>query len=300
MRWTFQTTGPLSFLFIFFIYSSSAPAAPGAISSALAGAGRSSVDLGESYVLNPASVAHLRGSGVSFGTSSLAATDNSQGSSHHWHLSLNENSPDSIVGTSIYLNQSAWDASPDGTMGARQTQDGWFSIANFVMPLLTVGLSYHLRQTQTLDLDFQEHNFGLGFIWTPLEDFGFGFSLQNFRPCAKDIPAEFCVGSNAGVGLLYLGGDSVRLRLDYSQKSHPLLSQAGTEWAFGLENLMTPWALARVGVAQEQRQDKSQILRYAFGLGFAGPRFGIHYGYQQYQIAQRGSEHSVDLIIPFW
>jgi hypothetical protein len=203
------------------------------------------------------------------------------------------------LGSSIYLSQSQSYRADERSKVSRQNNDGWFSIGNFVVPQLSAGLSYHLRQTRLGLKNYQEHNFGLGFLWTPTPYLGIGASFQNFRPPPEDLPEELAIGSDSGVGLLYLHSDHLRLRMDYSRKIHRLASLSSSEWAFGLENSMTPWALARIGIAQETSDTRVITQKLAFGLGFAGPRFGIHYAFQQFKISNKGSEHSVDLTIPF-
>lgn len=275
----------------------------GAISGAQAGAGRSSVDIGESYILNPATVAHLRGAAISMGTSSFrdsqSSSNGSQRSHEGWRLSLNENAPDSMWGSSIYLSQIHTQPSNDNLNAVSQLNDAWFTVGNFILPRVSVGLSYHYHESQTLEKTYQEHNLGMGILWTPTDYLGVGLSLQNMRAPPDDIPASLTQGSNTGVGLLYLHENYLRLRLDYSRKNNKLPSLSANEWAFGLENSMTPWALVRIGAAQETSDEQVIQRKVSFGLGFSGPRFGINYGLQQFQMAKQGTEHSVDLLIPF-
>jgi hypothetical protein len=274
----------------------------GSISSAMAGAGRSSVDIGESYLLNPASVAHLQGAAMAFGTSYLEWTnpqDNSKATYDGWRLSLNENSPDSMWASSIYMSQSQNRQSRRSFNAPSQFNDAWFTLGNFVIPQVSMGLSYHYHESLTALQSYQEHNLGIGVLWTPLDHLGVGFSLQNFRAPPKDVPSELSLGSNGGIGLMYLHQDYLRLRLDYSRKAHQLPSLSSNEWAFGLENAMTPWTLVRIGIAQEVNDESQSTQKLTAGFGFAGPRFGVHYGFQQLRVAKVGTEHSVDLMIPF-
>jgi hypothetical protein len=274
----------------------------GAISGGLAGSGRASIDAGESFVLNPAAVAHLRGAAITFGTSGsqseTTATKTSSESSG-WHLSLNENNEDSVIASSIYLRQSVQSGSYDGLADSTPINDGWLSVGNFLLPQLSLGLTYHYHETQLTQKTYQEHNGNLGFFWTPLASLGVGFSFQDLKASPKDIPAELRLGSGSGIGLLYLPNETIRLRLDYARKIHPLAALSTHEWAFGIENSMTPWMLARAGFADQMTATRIRTQKCSFGLGFAGPRFGIHYGFQQFLLAKQGSEHSVDLMIPF-
>jgi hypothetical protein len=274
----------------------------GAISGALAGAGRSSVDSSESYLLNPATVAHLRGAAISFGSATFRRppSDNSdQQGFDGWHLSLNENSPDAVVGTSIYLSQTKNNQPFTSLNTATQFNDAWLTLGNFIFPQLTGGLSYHYHESQTKLKAYEEHNLGMGFLWTPWERFGVGVSVQNLKTASPEIPDELTLGTTSGVGLLYLHEDYLRLRLDFARKMHKLPAQTTSEWAFGLENAMTPWLFARIGLGQQKTDEEKTTQKVTFGLGFAGPRFGIHYGFQQFQLDQQGTEHSVDFMIPF-
>jgi hypothetical protein len=274
----------------------------GAISGGLAGTGLSSVDPGESYIINPGAVAHLRGAAVTFGTSHFQSspkdTNPQPYTNNGWHLSLNENSPDSAIATSIFINKSQ---KRDNTVNAPSlnSNDAWLTLGNFVIPNLAAGLSYHFRDTQDYLKTYQEHNFSVGFLWSPIENIGIGFSFLDFNSPSKEIPAAYAMGSSSGLGVLYIFKDFLRLRLDYTKKDHKLESQSYSEVAFGLETTISEWALSRIGVAQ-QKSDANEITqKYSLGLGFSGPRFGIHYAFQQYQLAQHGKEHNLDLIIPF-
>ena len=123
----------------------------GAISGAMGGAGRSSVDVGESYLLNPAGVAHLRGAAIAFGTTRFEspAQQSTQGPNIYdgWRLSLNENSPDSMWGSSIFLSQVQNQSPSKGVDDANQFNDAWFTLGNFLYQKISVGLSYHFHES---------------------------------------------------------------------------------------------------------------------------------------------------------
>lgn len=275
----------------------------GAISGGLAGSGLSSVDAGESYILNPGALAHLRGAAITFGTSHFQSTPNTEKGSptttnDSWHLSLNENSPDSVIASSIFVSKSrSRDKKPNTP--SLSSNDAWLTFGNFVMPQLAVGINYHFHDTQDPLKTYQEHNFGLGFLWTPLENLGVGFSFLNLNPSPKEIPAAYAIGSTSGIGLLYIYKSFLRIRLDYSKKEHELASVAYSETALGLETTLSEWISSRVGMAQQTTEANEHFQKYSFGLGFSGPMFGIHYAFQQYQQALKGKEHNLDIIIPF-
>ena len=274
----------------------------GAISGGLAGSGLSSVDPGESYILNPGAVAHLRGAAVTLGSSNFLSTPqdaNSEASSNNgWHFSLNENSPDSSLASSIFISKSrSREKSP--LTKILNYNDAWLTLGNFIMPQLAAGLSYHFRDTQDPLQTYQEHNFGIGFLWTPWESLGIGFSLLNFNTPPKEIPISYTLGSTSGVGLLYIFKEFLHLRLDYTKKDHQLESQSYTETALGLETSLSDWLFSRIGVAQQKTETNETTLKYSFGLGFLGPRFGVNYAFQQYHQSQKGKEHNLDIIIPF-
>lgn len=274
----------------------------GAISGGLAGSGLSSNDAGESYILNPGAIAHLRGAAITFGTSNFKSSPKSEEenitTTDGWHLSLNENSPDSVIATSIFVSKTR-SREKKATASFLSYNDAWLTFGNFVMPNVSAGLNYHFRDTQDALKTYQEHNFGIGFLWTPLESLGIGFSLLNFNAAPKEIPTAYAMGSTSGIGLLYIYREFLRIRLDYSKKDHELESLSYTETAVGLETTMSEWIYSRVGVAQQKSEANEQFQKYSIGLGFAGPRFGVHYAFQQYQQTLKGKEHNLDIIIPF-
>lgn len=278
----------------------------GAVSGGLAGAGVSSVDPGESYILNPGAIAHLRGATITFGTSDHKSTFKDQAnasassSQKGWHLSMNENSPDSFMASSIFINQSqSRENNAQGGQTSLFFNDAWLTLGNFVSPHLATGLSYHYRDTRNSLQSYQEHNFGIGFLWTPVENLGVGLSFLNFNSPPKNVPIAYTLGSTSGLGLLYIFKDYLRLRFDYTQKNHNLESLSYNQVSLGLETSLSDWLFSRIGVAQQTNETNELVRKYSFGLGFSGPRFGVHYALQQYQQAQQGQEHNLDLVIPF-
>lgn len=296
----------------------------GPISAAQGGAGRSSVDMGESYLLNPASIAHLRGAGIQFGyfgNSGLNSSSTSAPTStlpavfrlprRGWQVSLNENGPDSSIATSIYYAQSQLSPSSDSSASELSSdtlswKDAWFTLGNFMAPQLSLGLSYHFQETKAYGTVYHQHNGNLGFLWAVLDNMGLGLSLLDFIPTDKKIPTEYSLGSTVGVGVMYLYKDFLKLRLDLAQKNHSMKSFSYDEIALGLDNAMTPWVSSRMGFAHRLILDGSSLQKWTFGLGFDGPRFGIHYAFQHLIENEKGglnpktgAEHSVDFILPF-
>lgn len=282
----------------------------GAISSGMAGGGRSSVDVGESYLLNPASVAHLQGAAITFGTNtsksipqeeilSATITERQKGTNYGWHLTLNENGMDSPIASSIILSQSKFYTEANPSQASFQWDDAWLVLGNFVYQQMSVGMAYHYHGTLTPLEKYQEHRVNLGFLWTPFERLGVGLSLQNLGAPSPKVPESMSLGSSAGLGLLYFHDSFLKLRLDMVRKLHPLQALSYSEGSFGMENAMTPWLLFRVGFGQQRADDGTNTQKWTMGLGFDGPRFGIHYGFQQYRLAQNGTEHSVDFTLPF-
>lgn len=293
-----------SFVFLLFLFNSFAMAklSTGAISSGMAGAGNSSVDLGESYLLNPGSIAHLRGAGITIGNSSYhsATKEPNKNQFNGWYLTLNEFGSDSMFATSIYVGQSQLQQKYNLEFPTLSYNDTRLTIGNFILPGLSAGISYQLHSTATPFRKFQENGFSLGFLWTMTESFGFGFSAQNLASTVKnDIPDFITLGTSTGLGFLYIYENYLRLRLDLNRTMHKLESQSMSEWALGLENMINHWILTRIGIARSHTLDHTTTQKLSFGIGFAGPRFGIHYALQQYQISQNGQEHSVDFVIPF-
>lgn len=290
------------------------PTSVGPISAAQGGGGRSSVDLGESYLLNPAAIGHLRGAGVqmayNFYSSPFSDQTSLSGSTSPaspllfapqktWQISLNENSPDSMFASSIYYSRSEIEMDSLRGIPTLRTQDGQFTIGNFIFPQMSMGLNYHFRSSILNEKTYQQHNGGLGFLWAIYDSLGLGLSFLDIAPSSPSIPAEISLGTTSGVGLVYLHKDFLKLRLDVAQRSHRLSEFAFSEVSFGLENSMTPWVLSRLGVGYQAFKNGQTLKKWSFGLGFDGPRFGIHYGFQSLIASSKGSEHSVDLVLPF-
>lgn len=271
----------------------------GAISGGLGGTGLSSIDVGESYVLNPGTVAHLRDAVASFGTSSYKTSNKSlsDASTSGWHLSLNENGPESAIATSIFISKTR-NTQKRPLIFTTSSNDAWLTLGNFVMPQMSAGINYHFHDTQTPLKTYQEHNFGIGFLWTPMDHMGVGMSFQNINNPPKDVPDIYTLGTTYGLGLLYIHKSFIRMRLDFTKKDHALSAYSYNETALGLETALSEWLYSRIGAARQVNELDEITQKYSFGLGFAGPRFGIHYSFQQYQLSQLGQEHNLDLVIP--
>jgi hypothetical protein len=301
-------------------------ATPGSISTALAGGGRSAIAGTESYLVNPASLAHFDGASLTLSTY-FHQIPSQDYDSKSWRVSIAENSPlnDVPLALSYAKNTDLYS----------QQNDFWFTAGNFVSPYVAVGIAYHYSEwrlqnnSQTLmavrpNLPnsaqmglLLENNASLGVLVTPNPELGFSFVAQDFIKQTEKKINDYSGNSNGsniktpinapqiGLGVIYLHSSFMRLHADLMTDQSPIYKHH-TQVSLGLENMVNEWVLTRWGVSRSnfaisdnsENKDFSQNA-IAFGIGFIGPRFEVYLATKQNTGFQKSQEHSVDFHIPF-
>lgn len=280
----------LIFFSLFFTSFAFADIHEGAISTATAGTGRASVDPSESPFLNPATMAFLRGYFFTSGISGATQADSSN--SQDVAISITDSLPDTIVPTSINYVQSGTEDSN------KQTWDSkifGLSFGGMVYKRFAFGLSGHQRQDQFQLQSYQQNNLSMGVVFAPTETLGFAVVSDNFLGAPTNIPEVFKLNPTTTFAMNYNYRSFVRWKVDVSTGSNN--SFAKPTIAGGVESFMNRWIVIRAGIAKNAEKDANI---YAGGIGFSGPKFGIHYGYLSSPEDQSLTRHSVDLAIPVW
>ena len=287
-------------VFLFLLLGSlSAHAYNGAISSATADAGRASVEASESPFLNPAGLPFLRGYYFtsSFATSPQGKTQTDQDVA----LSVTDNLPQTVVPTSFAYTQTHLSDLTTSFPGAEiYNKDFRLSVGSFAFKHWTAGVGIHYDQTDLVrsnqqDIRYTQTNFQLATLWAPTLDLGFTLIEDNLLPRSSDVPDELRLKPTTAFGVNYNYRTFMRLKADIITASNNSLNKPVL--AAGLESYANKWLVLRMGL---QRNNEENANIYAVGVGFVGPKFGLHYAYQNSPDQDTLTRHSVDLALPLW
>jgi hypothetical protein len=159
----------------------------------------------------------------------------------------------------------------------------------------SMGLAGHYKNDRTDFESYGQTNLTLAGVMALTENISLGLVLDDFLGASPSIPEDLKLKSNVGLGFSYNYKRVIRTKIDFVSGSNnnfgkPTLSG-------GVETFMNKWLIIRLGLGRNQERS-SNI--FAGGLGFQGPKFGVHYAYQSTQEEQNLNRHSVDLAIPIW
>lgn len=283
----------IAFLYLLFGFETFAALA-GASTIGLAGSGRSSVNPTESFLLNPATLAHFNGASLTLSSYffEVPAQKKEPLRSKAWRLSIAENSP---------MNELPLALSFAHKNGIDSTQsDFWFSAGDFVSPYLAAGFAYHYadqRVPSSRYLRFANNGI-LSIMFTPNPIMGLSLVFEDFLPDKSELTAP-----QVGISAVFLYDSFFRIHTDLVSSQSPQYNQHITA-SLGLENMINEWVLTRWGTSQTHLipKDSDKALTehaFAFGLGFLGPKFEIYLSSKQNTGIQYSKEHSVDFHIPF-
>lgn len=243
----------------------------GSVSASTGGTGRAAVAAGDSVVLNPAMLYHLRGyifySAYQPGESLFAISDNTR---------------ETIIPTAF-------------TFSTKENfQNFRLTLADHVYKGVSMGLSLHYSQYREGLSQAQQWNADLGFSYLPTRQLGLGLVFYNLQGPSKEIPMGFRSERNMGLGAAYLYRNFLRWRFDVLSGPNNNLEKLNP--MIGMESFLNKWMLLRIGY----RENLSLNQKYATtGIGFDYPRFTFNYAYEAELEKEQNKRHSVDLAVPF-
>lgn len=276
----------LIFGFLIFVASlsfASVPSYQGAISSSTVGAGRATAEATVSPFLNPATLAFV--TGYHF-TTSYSTVSNVQSD---LALTLTDALKDTILPTSLAYTQMTI------TEGSEkiQAKDVRLALAEKVGASWSVGLSGHHLTHNSLFESYAQSNLTLAMAAAINDRLSFGYILDDMLPAAKSIPEKYRLQAVSSAGISYDYKKVIRGKLDVVSAEN---NQFRTPSLLGgVETYLNKWLIIRVGLGYSFEKN---TISSGLGMGFKGPKFGIHYAYLN-QFEQQ-TRHSVDLGIPFW
>ena len=260
----------------------------GPVSSATGGAGRAATEVGETVLLNPATIVHSpQFSGSLFYSEGYWDKDSNE---RVYAGSLIDNHEGAMLpGGVSYVNRRR-------SLSSLSSFDEMFiqaTIGHFITTHLAAGLAVTYLD-QDFDKGYTQWNGQLGFMYNPSSKLGLGLVVQNFIEADDDIPGFLKEPLSVGGGLTYLFDKFLKLKADVVAFDDESKGWRG-KYMVGVESLMGAFGAIRLGF---NKNDLSTYKYYTFGLGFNGPRFRLDYSYQQKDTNRRGAMHSVDFRVP--
>ena len=261
----------------------------GAVSTATAEAGRASVEPTDSPFLNPAGITFLKG--YFFTTGYDTSENSSQTHGENFAVTLTDNLPETVIPTSLAFTQTKADFSSEESV----SRDFHLSFANYINPKLSFGLGLRYKDDQLPLERYNQGNVSLGTLFAPTSELGFAAVFENLLGTNTTIPEELRLTPNMSLGMSYIYRRFVRTRFDVVSGSNNSFARPILE--AGLESYMNRWAVIRLGI---QRRNEERATAYTAGMGFSGPKFGIHYAYLTSPDQESLTRHSIDMAIPIW
>lgn len=263
-----------------------------AITTATAGAGYSAVEASDSAFLNPATIPFLKG--YFFAVSGYGSRNNQFSADEDGlAVSLIDNMTTTVFPTALSYIQTKQEL--ENNSGDLFHKIYRLSLGNFVGQQFTLGASLFHQQSKFNEESWHQTDLNLAGLWSPNEMLGISLIAENVFAGSKDLLEERRLQKRSILATSFNYRKFARFKLDLA--TGPNNDFDAGEVRFGLESYMNPWIVIRVGVG---RIFPAKTAIYSGGIGFAGPQFGIHYGYQAGQESADFIRHAVDLVVPFW
>lgn len=263
-----------------------------AITTGTAGAGYSAVEASDSAFLNPATLPFLQGYFLTLST--YGSRDRQiQTDSDGLAVSLIDNMKTTVFPTALSYEQNKAEIEEGGSDLAHKRFR--LSLGNFVGQQFTLGAALFHQQSSLANETWHQTNMNIAALWSPNEMIGMSLITENMFMAPEKLSEDRRLQKRSIFATSFNYHKFARFKLDLATGSNNDFD-AG-EVRFGLESYMNPWVVIRVGVG---KIFPTKTAIYSGGLGFAGPQFGIHYGYQVGQESADFVRHAVDLVVPFW
>lgn len=260
------------------------------ISAATATAGRAAIESLDVPYQNPAGIAFAKGynfaTGVSHYTSEFGADQ------EELAFLLSDNTSETVVPTSLAYLQTK----ENGGRSDWEQKDVRLALGNFVGPRRALGVGLTYRHEREAGDSSQQAALSVGTIFGLSQNLGVAIVADNLVPLSVANGAREKLSPLTSVGLSYNFGRFLRTRLDITTERNNSLNRPLI--AAGVENYWNRWLIFRLGAARDAELEQNL---FSTGLGFDGPKFGIHYAFQSVESrVGRDQRHSVDLAFLLW
>lgn len=278
------------FIFLFFASVSAAahPLAYGPTSLGLANTGRAGLESPESIFLNPALVGMLNKSGAQFVYLDGKPTDATHQS--EWGVTLVDSESDLVSHGAL-----SYRSTRRVGFGPPANGDLWhMGFGKLLTPRFAFGVSGYWLKYRSPGLEIPDQwNGSLGLLYLITPNLGLAYVLDSPFRQSGALPASLREALTHSAGVFYKLNEISRFRLDLTRQED-LNPDKKLELGTSLEVMTSDFFVFRLGNRWNWREDYSAL---GVGLGFAGPRLKVTYGFQKTWEGQ-GTLHSVDLRIP--
>ncbi|MGZ5279231.1 MAG: hypothetical protein ACXWC9_04785 [Pseudobdellovibrionaceae bacterium] len=280
------------FLGLSLISSSLAHAYLGSVSAATGEAGRAAVEASEAPFGNPATLGLMKGYYLTAGFG--ATKQNKVGTNQDLAISVTDSMKETVVPTSFSFVQNT--TRPEGVTDDLLARAFKLSFGNMLNKQVAFGLGIIHQDDRFPEDRYAQTNVQTGFLWTPNQNIGAAVTFDNMIPIREEAaPEAYRLKQTIGIGSSFNYKKMLRLKVDVISAENNTFGKPTL--AAGLESYMNRWMVLRWGA---QRNNHIDANLYTAGLGFIGPRFGLHYAYQSSPQNESLTRHSVDLALPIW
>ena len=279
-----------SFLSLLIVLPATLQAYTGAVNSATAGAGSAAIEASENPYGNPAALGFLRGY---YFTAGFGSTNQKMiGSTQDLAVSLSDNMKDTVVPTALSYVQTNNRPEKSEEFQERQFRLG---LGNIIAPGLGFGLGVTHNDDRLVGNRVTQTNLDTGFLYAPNRDMSASVLLENLLPPDGDVIEAYRLKQTMTLGASYNHKKFARFKADIISADNNSFDRPTL--AAGVESYLNKWLIVRWGL---QRNNQKEANVYAGGLGFIGPKFALHYAYQNSPQDESLTRHSVDMAVPIW
>jgi hypothetical protein len=280
------------FLGLSLMHASFAQAYVGSVSAATGEAGRAAVEASESPFGNPATLGMMKGYYLTAGFG--ATKQNNMGSNQDLAVSVTDSMKETVVPTSFSYVQNT--TRPEGATDDLLERGFKLSFGNMINKQVAFGLGIVHEDDRFPTDRYTQTNVQTGFLWMPNQNVGVAATFDNMIPSTSDtIPEAYRLKQTMALGGSYNYRKFVRVKADLISAENNTFGKPTL--AAGMESYLNRWLVLRWGL---QRNNQLAANLYTAGLGFIGPKFGLHYAYQNSPQNESLTRHSVDLALPIW
>ncbi len=280
----------LLFIFALSILPAMSFAYMGSVNSATGGAGSAAIEASEAPYGNPAAMGFLKGYYFTAGFGSK--TQRTVGSAQDIAVSLSDNMKDTVVPTSLSYVQTTTKPEIGDEVLEREFHLG---MGNMLAPGLGFGLGINYNDDRFMNDRLTQTNIDSGFLYAPTRDIGASILMENLLPLNKDVPEAYRMRQTTTLGASFNYKKFVRFKTDLITGSNNNFGKPTL--AAGMESYLNRWMILRWGL---QKNNEKAANVYSGGLGFIGPKFALHYAYQNSPQDESLTRHSVDMAVPIW
>lgn len=271
----------------------------GAVTTSTAGTGRGSAEGTGSFFLNPATLNYLKG--YQLNTTYNTAIGKTNNTFRDFQVYAFDNTKDTVFPAALSFREQQifFDEKPKVTKVKWNEMN--IVVSHTVLPRVSLGGSLNYRnffpppgaidrdQTPTLT----QWNGTIGVLLAPAENIGLGLVLENPFGEKTAVPEAYRYLTKTSLGASYILSRTVKLKSDFSTARNNSWTKPTA--SIGLETFLNSWIVWRLGAGKDFDQ---QVQTYAAGIGFQGPKFGLHYGFEKSDVIFE--RHAIDLSMPLW